>query len=157
MKYISAYIAAAIALLASGYMCFFVLIPNLVSYHKFKDAPKVPVTNMIKLERHYRYPVRAKYEYEFGGNVYTGEKFETFRTFTQEDERFLEVMSRKNSESGFYCFVNPDDPSQSVLNNDYDHFTIWMYALGFIGLPFLLGSYLIYCGRYEYRKANQLM
>lgn len=154
MRIFIAYFAAACLIAMGSYMALFVLIPNITEYRKFKDAPLVPVTELSEIQKRYRRLVEVNFTYQYEGESFTSERFQSFQTFTQEDDRFRAIKSRSLSDSALFCYVDPAEPSQAVLVNDFDYFSFWMLLLGFVLFPLSLACYAIYCGRYEARIQN---
>ena len=138
-------------------MGIFVFGQNFIKHQQFKQAPEGRVTKLIQLESSYNRNITVKYRYDYEGISYTSNELATFPTFTNKSERFHDIQARSRDPLNFRCFVNPSDPSESVLINDLDYFAYWILLLGFTIFPLLLGCFAIYCGRYERNKANKAL
>jgi hypothetical protein len=155
MKAVIAYFTAFCLISMGCGMGFLVLLPSVVKYQTFKNAPEAKIIKFIKLKQRYRRKTEVEYVYEFKNKEYTSKQFASFPTFTQNDERFRAVQKIRSSGGKPSCYVNPSDPSDAVLVNSFEYFSFWMLTLGFFAFPLTLGCYSIYCGRYEQKKANK--
>ena len=82
------------------------------------------------------YSWNIEYTYAYGGGEYTS-KFHTPRSAkwtSREKEIQAEIDARSLNESVF-CYVNPDDPSQAILEHDSKAagYSIWFPGLFVIG------------------------
>jgi len=65
------------------------------------------------------YRVRARYEYEYGGQTYTSDRvaggFGADNIGSFHQDKYAELRNYLSSGRTFRCFVNPDNPSESLL------------------------------------------
>jgi len=91
----------------------------------------------------------AKYQYEFGGRQFTGERVslhggsDNLGSFQWNAHRELEFHLRQRKP--FRCFVNPQDPSEAVLYRQLRwemsaFFTLFATAFGAVGFGMLVGA-----------------
>ncbi len=95
------------------------------------------------------YNVVAEYHYEFRGQPFQGSR--VWLSSQSDSGRFhgrvaLELEQYQNQQKAFRCFVDQDDPSQSILYRDFRpeillfHFVI-VISMGGIGVGGLYGIY----------------
>ncbi len=90
------------------------------------------------------YKIDIFYEYEYQGQKYRSSRYDFFTVSSSGSDSKREVVRRYRAGKVVDAYVNPDDPSQAVLNRDFS----WSYLIGLIPLIFLLvGLALLLAGR----------
>lgn len=98
--------------------------------------------------------VTAEYRYEYGGREYTGNRVsihpggDNIGNFHKDI--YAELASHRQSGEPFRCFVNPENPSESVLYRDIRWGLTLFYAM--FGLVFLASGAFVLVGVYVFRK-----
>ena len=95
------------------------------------------------------YRVAITYEYEFAGHNYRGDRYDfSFGSSSGRDGK-QEAVRSYPAGSDRMCFVNPGEPTESVLNRNLDWYMLW----GLFGLPFFAaGLFVIIASRRAGRR-----
>ena len=101
---------------------------TVMAWHAMQEWEEVPARiEHAELEEHHgddstTYSVDARYTYEYGGQQYTGTRVaighgsDNVTSFHQD--AYDELAQYRESGQPFRCFVNPRDPSESILYRD---------------------------------------
>ena len=144
---------------------FFQLIPDLLKLKEFSNAPQCEVIEILKLEKtrsisssKVRYNYKFKYVYSVDGSNYTSESPTVYRSQTLngifEGRIYDRIKESQSKSTHIFCYVNPDNPSDAVLDNSSSTPTLLVNLLLIIG-PISIGVFALYCAFYEWKKQHQ--
>ena len=94
------------------------------------------------------YKAIIEYAFTYGGNPATGTGIKRTEGFTKHRSKAERIIKRYPVGNEGTCFVNPQDPSQTVLKHNTKAvlYTVWFPGLFIIaGLGIATGSVLAYC------------
>lgn len=98
------------------------------------------------------YSIEIRYDYTFGGQSYRGERYHFMHGMASSGREGKQaVVDRYPVGLETTCFVDPSDPSQSVINRNFTTDMLW----GLFSLPFLavgVGGLLFGTGVVKFRK-----
>jgi hypothetical protein len=95
------------------------------------------------------YGVEVKYEYQYNGRTYTGERYQVSTVYSSGRSGKQAVVDSLPAGKKTTCFVDPDKPERSVLDRSAP--TSMWFSL--ITLPFILvGLGIIWAGLYKRKK-----
>jgi hypothetical protein len=77
---------------------------------------------------------RIEYKYSYGGRDYQGSRHSFSETRSSSSSGSYRVANKYPVGSEQVCYVNPDDPSESVLDRGYPT----MVLIGLLGIPMML-------------------
>jgi hypothetical protein len=99
------------------------------------------------------YSVAIKYDYDFAGQQYHGDRYSFFTTRTSGRSEKEKIVQSFPPGSQAVCSVNPGNPEESVLNRNVDP-SIWW---GLFCVPFLLIGLIGYRGMFSARRKPRAM
>jgi hypothetical protein len=149
------------AIFTGLYFTFFHMVRDLLELRKFHGAVAVEVDQVIKCDRErtsssgVRYKYGFRYRYSFGGTDYISENATAYKGQTTngdlESRIYDNIIMAQSNSSEILCYVNPDDPSDAVLDNSFSIKTFGANLLLIIG-PLAIGGYAVFCASYEWKK-----
>ncbi len=83
---------------------------------------------------------RVQYRYQYSGRTYVGDRISVDSTRKEDDDAYRLVQGRYAARARTTCYVNPDDPSQAVLERGNPwvalavFFPLIFVAVGVVGL-----------------------
>lgn len=102
------------------------------------------------------YRIAITYEYEYAGVGYQGDRYDFSFGTTSGYEGKAKVVDQYPPDSQAECFVDPDDPSRSVINRSPGLYLLWtLFPLPFLAVGYggLLGMLFFRGDSREKRKA----
>ncbi len=81
------------------------------------------------------YSPLIRYQYDHDGREYRGDQYTVIGGSSRNPESWTEIIERYPVGSEHHCFVNPNDPSEAVLECELPMLVI---LAGMIGLPFIV-------------------
>ncbi len=101
--------------------------------------------------------IDVRYRYEWGDKRYSGQRYD----FTTGSDNFgnsakAEIITHYRPGTTVDCFVNPQDPTQSVINRDvkWRYFFGFAFGLPFASVPLLMIGFGLYARRSQRRQAD---
>lgn len=101
----------------------------------------------------YTYSIDIEYRYEVDGRTYTSDRYHFMGGSSSGYEGKAEVVERHPPGAVVTCYVDPDDPTQAVLNRSFS----WVYLFGLFPLLFLaagVGGFYLWLGTRESSKPS---
>jgi hypothetical protein len=110
-------------------------------------------------ERYTSYSVSATYSYEVNGRQYEGTRVSLYEHGDDgfsgfQRDLYAELNLARGSRGGYRCYVNPNDPNESILNRDLQLGFMIMKAI-FAVLFGTLGAKMIWWTAVTMRKRKQ--
>jgi hypothetical protein len=103
------------------------------------------------------YEATAEYTYTYRGRAFTGNRVSLHsggdNIGSYQQDVYRELQQYRNSQKPFRCYVNPDQPAESILYRDLrwemiGFYTLFVLMFGGVGFGLLIGSI------YAYRKSR---
>ena len=98
------------------------------------------------------YSIKITYQYEYNGKTYIGDRYDFFRSKDQYNSfgktQMQEIIKRYPQGKKIFCWINPQNPEDTVISRDINYTTVLLNAFLFIGIPCLVISLVIR----EYKK-----
>ena len=127
----------------------------LMQWQAMRSWIEVPATIIASdLETHHSddsttYRVTARYQYDYQGQSYTGQRVtmhsgsDNLGSFHQDTHKLLQ--RHQSTGEPFRCYVNPDDPSESILFRNPRWINLFFYMIfvlvfGGVGYGMLIGA-----------------
>ncbi len=98
------------------------------------------------------YSIQISYTYEWGGQTFQSDRYDFWSGSSSGYQSKARVVRQYPRGHEFMAFVNPSNPSESVINREFR----WAYAIiaGFSSLFVLVGGGVLALGLRERRKEN---
>ncbi len=64
------------------------------------------------------YSIGVKYTHSLNGETYTGNRYRVYRYSSGFKPHQMKIVDQLNKSNGYPCFVNPQDPTKSAINNN---------------------------------------
>lgn len=95
------------------------------------------------------YRVEVTYEYEYNGKTYSSKRYNFFTGSSSGRAGKEAIVAGYPQGAQSRCFVNPETPSEAVLNRDFS----FTYLIGSFGLLFIVvGGFVAYAGIADKKK-----
>ena len=93
------------------------------------------------------YTIQIAYKYEYNGKTYIGDRYDFFRSKDQYSTfgktQMQEIIKRYPQGKKIFCWINPQNPEDTVISRDINYTTVLLEAFLFIGIPCLVISLVI--------------
>lgn len=132
---------------------------SLVAARSWVSVPCIILTSEVKTSSSSdgnTYSIAITYEYEYAGVGYEGDRYNFSFGSTSGYEGKAKVVAEYPPDSQAECFVDPDDPSRSVINRSPGLYLLWtLFPLPFLAVGYggLLGILFFRGSSREKRKA----
>lgn len=133
-----------------GMGCFFLWMIALQPLLKIMDAKswvETPCTiTKSTVEGNETYRIVIEYDYVFAGQQYHGDQYDFFSMATNGRTSKERVVAKYKEGTEKTCYVNPDTPTESVINRAASAHLWWgLFPLPFIGIG-LAGYWVVFFG-----------
>ena len=93
------------------------------------------------------YSIKITYQYEYNDKTYIGDRYDFFRSKDQYSTfgktQMQEIIKRYPQGKKIFCWINPQNPEDTVISRDINYTTVLLEAFLFIGIPCLVISLVI--------------
>ncbi len=114
-------LSGGVFILVGGLMSYFLLVRPVYRLIRATDWVETPCRIIsARVEEHasddgHTYSIEVEYEYQFGGRLYTGDRYDFLGGSSSGREGKQKVVDRYRAMAQPVCYVNPENPSESVL------------------------------------------
>jgi hypothetical protein len=121
-----------------GFPVFILPVSRIVRARRWPTVPCTIIASRMTSERGSKggtyYRAKFQYRYSFNGRVYSSRRYSANDLTTTDKSSTAALVARYSAGSHTMCFVNPADPSDAMLNRDWD----WSLAMVLVPLFFVV-------------------